>query len=69
MSVKSNELRGLICSKYRSEAACAREIGWSKQRLNKITTGKKIPDVAELNSIATVLNCDAGDLLHFFLHA
>lgn len=67
MLAGGNELRGLICAKYRSEAACAREIGWSKQRLNKITNGKKIPDVTELNCIAVALGCDAGDLLRFFL--
>lgn len=64
-----NELRGMICARYRSEAACAREIGWSKQRLNKITNGKKVPDVAELNCLAVALGCDAGDLLRFFLPA
>ena len=69
MSIQNNGLRGMICSKYRTEAACAREMGWSKQRLNKITNGKKIPDVTELNCIAVALGCDAGDLLQFFLSA
>lgn len=63
------ELRDMIREKFRSEAECARKMGWSRQRLNKITTGKKIPDIMELNSIAAVLERNADELLHIFLAA
>lgn len=63
------ELRNMIREKFRSEAECARKMGWSRQRLNKITTGKKIPDIVELNCIAAVLERDADELLHIFLAA
>ena len=59
------ELRDMI----RAEAECARKMGWSRQRLNKITTGKKMPDIAELNCIAAVLERNADELLHIFLAA
>lgn len=61
------ELRDMIREKFRSEAECARKMGWSRQRLNKITTGKKMPDIAELNCIAAVLERNADELLHIFL--
>ena len=63
------ELRDMIREKFRSEAECARKMGWSRQRLNKITTGKKMPDIAELNCIAAVLERNADELLHIFLAA
>ena len=44
-------------------------MGWSRQSLNKITTGKKMPDIAELNCIAAVLERNADELLHIFLAA
>ena len=66
MDVKG-ELNQIIRNKFRSEAECARKIGWSRQRLNKITTGNKVPDVDELNRIASAVERNPEELLHIFL--
>lgn len=38
---KNKHLSDLIYAKFKTESACARHMGWTKQRLNKITNGKK----------------------------
>lgn len=34
-----NELRGMIYTRFKTEADCARQLGWPKQKLNYITNG------------------------------
>lgn len=62
-----NELKILILKKYRSEAQCAKRLGWDRQRLNKISLGKKEPSVYELNALATALDKSVSDLVPIFL--
>lgn len=64
---KVKELRGLIYANYDSESQFAEAIGWSRQRVNKITTGHKEPDIDELNTIATALHKSVGDIAQIFL--
>lgn len=63
------ELRSKIYGKYKSEAEFARSLGWSRQKLNKLTTGKKLPDIEELNQLSSELGIEVGELLHIFLRA
>lgn len=67
MSKKVFELRGLIYSKFDNEAKCAQAMGWPRQRLSKITNGKKEPDVEELLELSNVLNYSLEELAHIFL--
>lgn len=67
MSNKIRPLRSLIFGKYDSEAEFARELGWSKQRLNKITNGLKEPSVTEINALANGLETTADNLVQIFL--
>lgn len=67
MANKIKELRGLIYSKYDSEADMAKKMGWPRQRLSKITNGIKEPDVNELNEIAKPLNLSVGEVAQIFL--
>ncbi len=67
MNTPVNELRGIIYSRFKSEADCARNLGWSKQKLNKITNGRQMPDITELNRMSVVLETDVGTLLKIFL--
>ena len=62
-----NAIKSLISEKYKSEAACARQLGWERQRLNKITTGFREPSVYEVNELARVLERPVGDLVLIFL--
>jgi len=61
------ELRGLIYSKFKNEARMADALGWSRQRLNKITTGKKIPDLFEVRDIANILGVEFMVVANIFL--
>jgi len=67
MSKKIKELRGIIYSKYDSEAEMAKVMGWPRQRLSKITNGLKEPDVNELNAIAEPLDIPVGEIAQIFL--
>ena len=53
----------MIREKFRSEAACARKMGWSRQRFHPIASGKRLPNVRELNQIAAVLERSVDELL------
>ena len=67
MQKKILQLRGMIYSHFESEAACARAIGWKRQKLSKITNGIKEPDVSELAELARALECSVDDLVQIFL--
>lgn len=64
---KVRELSGYIHSKYDSEAACARALGWPKQRLNRITNGEHEPDITEAAELAVCLEISMSDLVDIFL--
>ena len=64
---KDLQLNGLIHSKFDSETAMANAMGWSRQRLNRITTGKKVPDLSEVKDIANVLDTSFMAVAHIFL--
>lgn len=64
---KVKRLRGAIYEQFDSEAEFAQEIGWPRQRLNRITTGRKEPTVSELNELAIGLNISVERVAGFFL--
>lgn len=61
------ELSGLIYSKYEKECQLADELGWSRQRLNKIVNGRKEPDLEEVVAIASKLDRPVGEMVNLFL--
>lgn len=67
MSKKNVGLNRVIVAKFGSEAACARALGWPRQRLNKITGGSMLPDVNDVNALADVLGITAGEVCNFFI--
>lgn len=64
---KNLDLRGKIYSKFNSEAEMARELGWTRQRLSKITNGHKVPTIFEIDEMASVLCCTFMDIANFYL--
>ena len=64
---KVNELRGLIYGKYETEAKLADDLGWPKQRLNKITNGNKEPDLEEVAALAGKLDTSIEEMVYIFL--
>ncbi|MCL1808226.1 MAG: helix-turn-helix domain-containing protein [Clostridiales bacterium] len=67
MADKILALRGLIYGKFDSETAFAKRLGWSRQRLNKITSGKSKPDIDEVFIIAQGLEEDFETVAQVFL--
>ena len=61
------ELRGLIYGKYDTESQLADELGWSKQRLNVITTGRREPSLEEVEALAQKLDKSVEDMVYIFL--
>lgn len=66
---KVTELCGLIRRSYKSEAEFARKLGWNRQRLNKITTGAKEPDIHEVAAISRGLGVPLDRMINIFLTA
>lgn len=64
---KVRELCSLIHGLYDTEAELARALGWPRQRLNKITTGAKEPDICEASQLATKLNVSVDVIADIFL--
>lgn len=64
---KIKELQAIIYQKYNSESHMAREMGWKKQRLNKILNQTKEPNINEINDIALALDCSAEEIALIFL--
>lgn len=68
MTRQVKEVRGLIYRHYNNMAEFARTIGWPKQRLNKITTGKKVPNLEEVEVLAKSLHTPIGEMAQIFLN-
>lgn len=66
---KIRELCGLIHSKYDTEADFARALGWKRQRLNRITTGAREPDLHETAEIAAKLDTSLEEIAAIFLRS
>lgn len=69
MSEMSSRLRLIIQEKYKSEAECARRLGWTRQRFSKIVNALKEPDVSEVEQIAIVLGRSITEIADIFLLA
>ncbi len=65
---KIKELKSLIYAKFDSESALASALGWNRQRLNKITNGKKEPDLEEVQAIAEKLERPFTEVAYIFLN-
>ena len=63
---KNLELNGLIHTMYPNESAMAKAMGWPRQRLNRITSGRKMPDLEETTEIATALKKPLTDVANIF---
>lgn len=63
----SYELKSLIYGKYNNQSELSRHLGWSKQRLSRIVTGQKMPDVEELNELSAALDEPVENMIHIFL--
>lgn len=60
-------LRGEIVAGYRTQAAFADAIGWHKNKVTKLLTGKYKPDTDEVAEIANLLHLDEPKFCDIFL--
>lgn len=61
------ELRRCIYNRFASEAEFSRSLGWTRQRLHKITSGQKKPSLQEAYDIASVLSISIDRVACFFI--
>jgi len=67
MRRKISEIRSLIYGRYDSQTAFAEALGWSKQRLSKITSGRKEPSISEVFEISQGLEIDLSVAARIFV--
>ena len=67
MANKIKELDSLIYGEFDSQAEFAREIGWGKQKLNKIVNGEQTPSIIDVQTIAEGLGVPFMAIARFFL--
>jgi len=61
------ELNGMIHTKFKSETEMADALGWSRQRLNKITNRRKEPNLDEVYEMSRVLDRSFIEVAKIFL--
>ncbi len=61
------KLRGWICGQYGSISALSRHMGWGRQKLQRIVSGKQIPILADLCDLSCALNKSMMELAQIFL--
>jgi transcriptional regulator with XRE-family HTH domain len=67
MERKISELRSLIYGRFDSQTEFAKHLNWSKQRLSKVTSGKKEPSISEISEIATGLGMEISAVVPVFV--
>lgn len=66
-SIMKRTLSGMIHSVFASEAACAKSIGWDRQRLNRIVNGIKEPSITEVDAISRAIGKKNDETADIFL--
>ncbi len=54
-------IRGLVFSKYHSISSFAREIGWNRQKANRILNGKQEPTLTDIEKMADLLEIKTAE--------
>ncbi len=65
--MKVNEFRGAVYSRFPDASAFADKLGWNRQKLSYIMTGKRVPRLSDIQEMATALNMDVCCVASFFL--
>lgn len=67
MTEARREIKSMIYGKFDTEKDCADAMGWPRQRLNKITNGKKEPSVSEVVQLANAVDRSVEYVANIFL--
>lgn len=65
--INSSLLRGKIYTKCKTMSECADEIGWTKQRLHNIMTGKQDANVKDIKILQEFLSLSESEIMDIFL--
>ena len=57
----------MIYGRFDSQTKLAEVLGWSKQRVSKISSGKKEPTIREAYKLAEVLEIDIAKVAEVFV--
>lgn len=60
-----DKLRGTIAEKYRTQVAFADALGWNRNKISRLVTGKLVPNINEVAQIAAALrlsNCEFEEI-------
>jgi hypothetical protein len=61
------KLRSLIYGHFRTAADMARQMGWGKQKLHRVITGKQDPNLLDLTDMARALGKPLMEMVDIFL--
>lgn len=64
---RESQIKQMILERFGTEAKAARALGWPRQRLNKITIGRKEPDLEEVSALSGLLGVPVGEMVAIFL--
>ena len=62
------KLKGEIVAKYGTQDAFANAIGWHRNKVSKIITGKYSPNTDEVADIVQILGISENTFIEIFLH-
>lgn len=65
--INKSLLRAKIYGKFNSQAEFSRKIGWGINRINKILSGKSVPDVNDCADIASMLGLTRDEYIDIFI--
>lgn len=61
--------RATVYGKYKSIAAMARAIGWTRQKATKIVNEEQEPSLDDVSSLASALDLPFAEVAEFFLRS
>ncbi len=62
-----SDLKTCIAMRFDSESEMARLVGWDRNRLNRITTGAKVPSLLDVTILSMALRMTLDEVTAFFL--
>lgn len=66
MNINSSLLKGLIYSRYGSQAAISDSLGWGKNKIGKILKGKLKPSIDDCYNLYMALNLSKEEYISVF---
>ena len=62
----NKRFREEILKRFKSEAALAKRMGWSRQKLHKVIHGGTSPKISRINELSRGMGIPVGELIELF---